>query len=548
MVWTSKRTPGALARALTAGALATGALAVTAACVPVLGGADESKAGERAPGGAGARAECPDVPAPEGTAGRQLRGMWIATVGNIDWPKAGRRSVDQQKADFRKLLDTARAMNLNAVFVQIRPNSDAFYDSPYEPWSQWITGTPGKDPGYDVLKFMLDEAHARNLEFHAWFNPYRVSREGDLKKLAPDSPARRNPGWVRKYGKGLWYDPGLPEVRDLVVKAVLDVVRKYDIDAVHFDDYFYPYPEAGAGEFPDQDTYKTYGKGMRKDDWRRQNVDTLVKTVSERIRQAKPWVRFGISPFGVWRNDTTDPQGSPTRALQSYDDLHADTRKWIREEWIDYVTPQLYWPIGDARADYAKLVDWWARQVEGTKVQLTIGQAAYRVGKDAAWRKPDELSRHLKLNARYPAVRGDVYFSASDLVANRQGFATRLRDDHYTRPALPPVSPAAVDRDQTGQGPAPARRVRAEGGDRGVRVTWNASGDAVAYAVYRVDGKRAACAPVTPGTLLTTVRGGGIVDPTAKPGRTYTYYVTAVDRMQRESAPARGATVTAPRG
>ncbi|GAA4154733.1 glycoside hydrolase family 10 protein [Actinomadura keratinilytica] len=546
MVWTNKGTPGAIARALAAGALATGTLTASAGCVPALGGADERKAGDRAPGVAAA--ECPDAPRPDGTKGRRLRGMWIATVGNIDWPKDGHRAADQQKADFRKLLDHARAMNLNAVFVQIRPNSDAFYDSPYEPWSQWITGTPGKDPGYDVLKFMLDEAHARGLEFHAWFNPYRVSRQGDVNKLAPDSPARRHPDWVRKYGKGLWYDPGLPEVRDLVVKAVMDVVRKYDIDAVHFDDYFYPYPEAGAGEFPDQATYKTYGKGMGKDAWRRQNVDTLVKTVSERVHQAKPWVRFGISPFGVWRNDTSDPAGSPTRALQSYDDIHADTRKWIREGWIDYVTPQLYWTIGDPRADYAKLVEWWARQVQGTKVQLTIGQAAYRVGKDAAWRKPDELSRHLKLNARYPQVRGDVYFSASDLVENRHGFAARLRNDHYTTPALPPVAPAAADKSKAGDGPAPAHSVRAEATDGGVRVTWGASEDAAGYAVYRVDGERPGCAGVAPEALLTAVRGGGILDPTAKAGRTYTYYVTAVDRMQRESAPARGATVTARRG
>ncbi|MFC7728066.1 glycoside hydrolase family 10 protein [Actinomadura keratinilytica] len=186
--------------------------------------------------------------------------------------------------------------------------------------------------------------------------------------------------------------------------------------------------------------------------------------------------------------------------------------------------------------------------MQGTKVQLTIGQAAYRVGKDAAWRKPDELSRHLKLNARYPQVRGDVYFSASDLVENRHGFAARLRNDHYTTPALPPVAPAAADKSKAGDGPAPAHSVRAEATDGGVRVTWGASEDAAGYAVYRVDGERPGCAGVAPEALLTAVRGGGILDPTAKAGRTYTYYVTAVDRMQRESAPARGATVTARRG
>ncbi|TDD59837.1 hypothetical protein E1293_46175, partial [Actinomadura darangshiensis] len=428
MAWRSRTR--AVTAALTAGA-AAGALA---ACgITTLGGGRD--AGGPVP--PGAKAECPSTPAPDGTKGRQVRGMWIASVGNTDWPKEPGASAAEQKKQFTRLLDTAKAMNMNAVFMQIRPNSDAFYDSPYEPWSQWITGTQGKDPGYDVLAFMLKEAHARNLEFHAWFNPYRVSRHDDLKKLSPKSPARKHPDWVRKYGEGLWYDPGLPQVRDLATKAVMDVVGKYDIDAVHFDDYFYPYPE--EGDFPDDAAYKAYGKGMKRADWRRKNVDTLVQSLSASIHKAKPWVQFGISPFGVWRNKSSDPGGSPTSALQSYDDIYADTRTWIKKGWLDYVTPQLYWTIGDPRADYAKLAAWWARQVQGTGVQLTIGQAAYRVGEDAAWKKPAELSRHLTLNAKYPQISGDVFFSASDIAANRRGFAERLRDDHYGRPAIQPV-------------------------------------------------------------------------------------------------------------
>ncbi|WP_433323302.1 glycoside hydrolase family 10 protein [Spirillospora sp. CA-294931] len=520
-----------------AAAACAGALA---ACgVPALGGTDEPKGGGRAPVPVNAKGECTGVPAPGDSRARQLRAMWIATVAGIDWPKDSDKTPEQQKAGYRRLLDTAQAMNLNAVFVQIRPNSDAFYKSPYEPWSQWITGTPGKDPGYDVLDFMVKESKARNLEFHAWFNPYRVSRQSDLKKLAPTSPARRNPGWVRKYGAGLWYDPGLPEVRDLATKAVLDVVAKYDIDAVHFDDYFYPYPE--SGEFPDGATFKTYGKGMKRDDWRRQNVDTLVRDLSRRIHQAKPWMRFGISPFGVWRNKRTDPAGSDTTALQSYDDIYGDTRKWIKQGWIDYVTPQLYWPIGDKRADYATLVKWWAGQVEGTKVQLSIGQAGYRVGEDAAWKRPEELSKHLTLNAKYPQVRGDVYFSATNLAANKLGFAARLRDDHYSRPAIPPMG-------RGGREPAAIQALETGAEAKGVRVQWRPAQGADAYAVYRADGKRPGCAPVDPGTLVATVRGGGIIDPSAKAGKTYTYYVTALDRTHRESPPGRGSTVTAGRG
>ncbi|GAA2439954.1 family 10 glycosylhydrolase [Actinomadura vinacea] len=525
---------------LTNSAAAALAAAALTACLPAIGGTDA----EQAPP-PGAKGECAAIKPPGDSRARQLRGMWIATVAGIDWPKdAARGSRERQQADFRKLLDTAQAMNLNAVFVQIRPNSDAFYRSPYEPWSQWITGTPGKDPGYDVLDFMLKEARKRNLEFHAWFNPYRISRQDDLNKLAPNSPARQHPDWVRKYGKGLWYDPGLPQVRDLATKAVLDVVRKYDIDAVHFDDYFYPYPEGGA-DYPDQAAYKAYGKGASKADWRRQNVDTLVRSLSQKIHDAKPWVRFGISPFGVWRNKTTDPAGSPTKALQSYDDQYADTRKWIKEGWVDYITPQLYWPIGDARADYAGLVDWWADQVEGTDVELTIGQAAYRVGEDAVWRKPDELSRHLTLNRRHPAVRGDVYFSASSLAANKHGFAQRLRADHYSRPAIPPQA-----KGRGGRAPAAVREVRAtaESQGKGVRVQWRPAKGAAAYAVYRVEGGKPGCAPVDPGTLVAAVRGGGVIDPAAKAGKTYTYYVTALDRLHHESAPARGATVTAAGG
>ncbi|MFC6880938.1 glycoside hydrolase family 10 protein [Actinomadura yumaensis] len=533
MSWRSGTSIRVLAATVSAGALA--------ACgVPALGGTDERDAGGKAPVPADARAECAAIAAPGDSAERRLRGMWIATVAGIDWPKGKTR--ERQQDDYRKLLDTAQAMRLNAVFVQIRPNSDAFYPSPYEPWSQWITGKQGKDPGYDVLGFMLKEAHARNLEFHAWFNPYRVSRDPDLKKLAPNSPARQHPDWVRKYGTGLWYDPGLPQVRDLATKAVMDVVNKYDIDAVHFDDYFYPYPEDGR-DYPDQATYKTYGKGMGKAAWRRQNVDTLVRSLSQNIHKAKPWVRFGISPFGVWRNKSTDPAGSDTHALESYDAQYADTRKWIKEGWLDYVTPQLYWPIGDRRADYATLVDWWSKQVAGTKVQLTIGQAAYRVGEDATWKKPAELSRHLTLNRKYPAVRGDVFFSAADLAANRHGFAARVRDDHYPRPAVPPVV-----QDRGGEAPPSTQDLRAEPAGKGVKVQWRPAKGATAYAVYRVDGKRPGCAPVDPQRLIANVRGGGIVDPSAKPGKSYTYYVTALDRLHHESAPGRGSTVTVPRG
>jgi uncharacterized lipoprotein YddW (UPF0748 family) len=489
----------------------------------------------------GRKAECPAVPAPGDSPARQVRGMWIATVQNTDWPSSAGESADRQKAEYRRLLDTAKSLNLNSVFFQVRPAGDAFYRSPYEPWSQWLTGTQGKDPGYDVLQFLIKEAHARDLEFHAWFNPYRASLDPDRAKLAADNPARQHPGWAPRYGSNLWYDPGLPQVQALASKVVLDVVKRYDIDGVHFDDYFYPYP--ASGEFPDRATFKAYGKGFSSvAAWRRHNVNTLVQSLSGRIHQAKPWMKFGISPFGVWRNADSDPNGSRTRALQSYDDIYADTRLWVKKGWLDYVTPQLYWPIGDPRADYRTLAAWWSRQVTGTGVQLSIGQAAYRVGEDSTWRNPAELSRHLTVDARYPAVRGDVYFSARDLVRNKEGFATRLRTDHYQRPAIIPVIPG-----RGGSAPSPAAGVQAAAGGRSVKVRWQGS-SATSYAVYRVAGKGVACARVDPKSLLATLRGTGISDPTVKPGATYTYYVTALDRLHHESPPARGATVVAERG
>jgi uncharacterized lipoprotein YddW (UPF0748 family) len=320
---------------------------------------------------------------------RQFRAMWIASVVNIDWPSATGLSETALKAEFDQWLDLARRLNFNAVVVQVRPTADAFWPSPYEPWSQYLTGVPGQDPGWDPLGFMVAEAHKYNLEFHAWFNPYRVSMPSpaagpDINKLAPGAPARAHPDWVLPYPVGtaasrLYYNPGLPEVRQFVEDAILDAVNRYDIDGVHFDDYFYPYPAAGQ-DFGDDATYAQHGAGFAsKADWRRHNIDLLVQEMGQRVHAAKPWVKFGVSPFGIWRNVAADPLGSDTFGTQSYDANFADTRKWVKNGWLDYITPQVYWNIGLPVADYAKLVPWWADVVAGTKVQLYIGQADYKV-------------------------------------------------------------------------------------------------------------------------------------------------------------------------
>ncbi|NBM15518.1 glycoside hydrolase family 10 protein [Streptomyces sp. GC420] len=367
--------------------------------------------------------------------GRDFRGMWLATVANRDWPSEPGLPAARQRAELRALLDAAVGRRLNAVVLQVRPTADALWPSAHEPWAQYLTGTQGKDPGWDPLGTAVSEAHARGLELHAWFNPYRVANHTDPARLAASHPARVHPEWVVPYGGKLYYNPGLPEVRRFVQDAMLDAVARYDIDAVHFDDYFYPYPVAGQ-DFDDDEAYAAHGAGFPdRAAWRRDNTDRLVRGTGERVKALKPEVRFGISPFGIWRNSATDPLGSDTAAgVQTYDDLHADTRKWIKEGWIDYIVPQLYWHIGFAAADYAALVPWWSSVVRGTGVDLYLGEALYRAGdpaQPAAWQDVAELSRHVALGARHAEVGGHVYFSAREVAADRNGALARVIADHY---------------------------------------------------------------------------------------------------------------------
>jgi uncharacterized lipoprotein YddW (UPF0748 family) len=365
----------------------------------------------------------------------QLRGMWIATVSNRDWPSARGLSATRQRQELLDFLDAAVGRRLNAVVLQVRPTADALWPSPYEPWSEYLTGTQGEDPGWDPLGTAVREAHRRGLELHAWFNPYRVANNTDPARLAAGHPARLHPDWVVPYGGKLYYNPGLPEVRRFVQDAMLDAVKRYDIDAVHWDDYFYPYPVAGQA-FADDDAYARYGTGFPdRAAWRRNNTDLLVRETAARLKRIRPRTRFGISPFAVWRNRATDPLGSDTRAgVQTYDDLHADTRKWVREGWIDYIAPQVYWNIGFAAADYAELIPWWARTVHGTGVRLYIGEALYKAGaagQPAAWQDPAELSRHLAFDRDYPQVGGNIFFAAKDVVADPIGAMSRVVADHY---------------------------------------------------------------------------------------------------------------------
>ncbi|WP_371494174.1 glycoside hydrolase family 10 protein [Kitasatospora sp. NBC_00374] len=486
-------------------------------------------------GSAAAREPAAAGPGPEtGSAPRELRGMWIASVENIDWPAASGLSADRLRADFTDLLDHARTIGLNAVFVQVRPTADAFWPSPFEPWSQWLTGVQGVDPGWDPLDFMVEAAHRRGLAFHAWFNPYRVSTQPDPGRLAADHPARLNPHWAVAYDGRLYYDPGLPEVRRFVQRAMMDAVTRYELDGVHFDDYFYPYPVAGQ-DFPDGATFAEHGAGFAdRAAWRRHNVDLLVAEMSDLVRAARPEAAFGISPFGVWRNARSDPDGSDTAALQSYDALHADTLHWIRSGWLDYVAPQLYWPIGFAAADYATLAPWWAARTAGTDTQLWIGQAVSRVGSPtpAGWQDPQELSRHLTLNAGLPQIGGNILFSANHVRADRLGAVSLLVADHWARPALTPVLP----RLSAAPGPpAPLVSVTGSGPD-GLPLVFRGAADSTPfqYAVY---------GPAAPGPTSEADAAGPVaVVPgpvgrftLADVGEAWRYAVTAVDRAGRES-------------
>jgi len=374
---------------------------------------------------------------------REMRGMWLATVANRDWPSRQGLTAEQQRTELLAHLDTAVKRRLNTVIFQVRPTADALWPSPHEPWSQVLTGTQGRDPGWDPLGTAVTEAHRRGLQLHAWFNPYRVANHGDLGRLVASHPARRNPGWVVPYGGRLYYNPGLPDVRAFVQRAMLDAVERYAVDAVHFDDYFYPYPVAGQS-FDDDDAYDAYGGAFPvRAAWRRDNIDKLIREMAAAVKRIRPTAQFGVSPFGVWRNAATDSRGSDTRAgVQTYDDLHADTRTWVREGWIDYICPQLYWNIGLAAADYAKLVPWWAAVAKGSRTRLYVGEALYKAGdpaQPAAWQDPAELSRHLTLARKHAQVRGHVFFAAKEVAADPIGAVSRVVADHYGQPVAPPV-------------------------------------------------------------------------------------------------------------
>ncbi|WP_345221324.1 family 10 glycosylhydrolase [Hymenobacter koreensis] len=485
------------------------------------------------------------TPIPSAPPKRELRGVWIATVENIDWPSRRDLTPEQQRKEYIRLLDAEKRAGINAVFVQVRPASDAFYKSDIEPWSKWLSGKQGKDPGWDPLPFLISEAHQRGMEFHAWFNPYRASMDSVTSRLAPNHPYRQHPEWFLRYSGKLLYNPGLPEVRSYITRVIQDVVRRYDIDGVHFDDYFYPYPEPGK-TIQDAQAFAQYNPDqLSLPDWRRRNVNQLVQQVHDSIESTKRWVKFGISPFGVWMNQASHPEGSATNAFQGYSGLYADAREWLRQGWVDYVLPQLYWSSNLRVAQYPVLLEWWSRN--RFERHLYIGQGAYRMlestRSDTTWRNPRELPKQVRLNRSYPTdVSGSVFFSAKSVVANPLHTTDSLRLNLFNYPALLPTMPwkdAVPPR-------APERLMLTRTGSV-VTLAWRsgpaaADGDSArSFVIYRF-ARGEQPTPDNPARILAiqprlTRMEHAYVDTTARPGTEYAYYLTALDRLHNESRP-----------
>ncbi len=353
-----------------------------------------------------------------------FRGAWIATVANIDWPSTEAVGNDSlQKAEMVWILDSLQSLGINAVIFQVRPTADALYQSEYEPSSHWLMGKQGDSLTYDPLAWTIEQAHERHMEVHVWLNPYRVNlAKTDTSTICADHIWRKHPEWFWEYNKQWYFNPGLDITREWICTIVQDIVYRYDIHAIHMDDYFYPYP-AGGKPLPDVKTFEKYPRGFDNiEDWRRDNVNRAIQEISATIHECKDSVQFGISPFGVWRNASVDSTGSKTTAgITNYDDLYADIRLWIREGWIDYVLPQLYWEIGKKAADYETLAHWWANEVRGTNCKLYIGMAPYRLEgakKDSPWGIGNEISRQMKLNRTIPEISGECFYSTRPLLRN----------------------------------------------------------------------------------------------------------------------------------
>lgn len=488
----------------------------------------------------------------------EMRGAWVATVFNIDWPSAPGLSPERQRMEFDSLLDVLRAMNINAVFVQVRPAGDALYNSPIIPWSKYLTGQQGLPPNplYDPLEYMIKAAHARRMEFHAWLNPYRATTDLDTASLSPlhllkSLPPARKAEWFFQYGNRWYFNPASPLVRTYLTNAVKDIVLRYDVDGIHFDDYFYPYPLMDVPPIEDYDQFALDPRGFSNiEDWRRDNISQLIKSCSEGIKSIKPYVRFGVAPYGVWRNANRDPlNGSPTgTSVTSFDDNYADVIKWLQNGWLDYVAPQLYWTIGYPPADYQTLVDWWSKHTYGR--QLYIGHGAFKINNapnDPNWSRPDEINRQIAINRNTPGVNGSIFYSTRPLLYNPNGVQDSLVQTLYPRPALVPPMPSLAKIP-----PASAQICRIQGAPGKVRFAWNIcklnNPDEMPYyfAIFRFNGREMGDFTDSRNLLNITpfmVEKWVYEDFTTVTGEYYTYVIVGYNRVNVPSYSSRPVTI-----
>lgn len=462
---------------------------------------------------------------------REFRGIWVASVNNIDWPSQRALPAERQRQELLGILDRAQWLGANVVILQMRPSADALYESPLEPWSTHLTGQMGTppDPPYDPLAFAIAEAHKRGLELHAWFNPYRARVRSDSGPADSTHISVRRPDLVLQYGSFLWMDPAEPEVLQQTRDVLLDVARRYDVDAIHIDDYFYPYPERDSSgsliPFPDDRSWNRYlasGGTLSRSDWRRENVDRLVAELYYSIHAAKPWVRFGVSPIGAWRPGY--PEG--TRGYDAYEQIYADARKWWRNGWLDYFAPQLYWRINTPSVPFVPMLRWWASENERDR-QLVAGLFTSRadtVDEGNRWRA-SEIVEQIRLTRSDPGAVGHIHYSARGLMQNRDSIAHRVRE-LYDQPALVPTP-----RDAPPAAPAPPIvTIEREDGVYGATL---APGDTVQVWLWTVRSRwgREWLTEILPGRERRWVP-----DQRRRRGPSEVV-VTAVDRLSRESPP-----------
>ncbi len=443
---------------------------------------------------------------------REFRAAWISAVWNLDWPSKPGLTMEQQQAELIALLDRLQGMNFNAVIFQVRPEGDALYASNLEPWSHWLTGSQGRAPGYDPLAFAISQCHQRRMELHAWFNPYRA-RTTDKTVFTANHIAATHAHVVYLWGRQLWMDPGAKVVQDRTFNVILDVVRRYDLDGVHLDDYFYPYPVVGQN-FPDGKTYGAYqasGGTLALADWRRDNVNQMVRRLALGIRATKPQVKFGISPFGIYRPG--QPPG--IRGLDAYSELYADALTWLREGWVDYLAPQLYWKIEAPGQSYPALMDWWAAnnpQQRHLYMGNNLGQLDGKEWTLAEIERQVELTRQ----ALPKLVLGNIFFSMGALAENRQGVSDRFQTTTYKTPALGPVMPWLK-----ATAPPPPLTLQKQG----PKVVWTAANaDTFAWSLYRQEDTS---------WILQAILPAATTNVTLPTG---TYAICAVNRQSVESA------------